>query len=238
MNPGQLITAQHLRLVEWHSPSVPEGAFLDIKQLENRVAKQSIYVDELVLEAKLAPADSRGGLASTIALGKRAITVRVNDVIAVDGFAFPGSFVDVLVSAKDASGNPFAKTVLNRVKVLAVEQETLADFSKPKVVSAVTLELTPQESEKLDLARSIGTLTLVLRNELDEESVVSSTARLEDITNPNHSSADATSSAGLSTDRPSNRMQPASKPNSAPQAINQNKVIEIRGVREVESEVL
>jgi pilus assembly protein CpaB len=235
INPGEVISSQDVRLIEWHGPYVPAGAFLDIKQLENRVAKQSIYPDELVLEPKLASADSRGGLASTIAFGKRAITVRVNDVIAVAGFAFPGSFVDVLVSAKDANGNPFAKIVLNRVKVLAVEQETLADFSKPKVVNAVTLELTPQESEKLDLARSIGTLTLVLRNELDEESVVPSTARLEDITDPGRL-PDAARSTALPSTETLNPTRSASKPR-VEQAWKNNKVIEIRGIREHESEV-
>jgi pilus assembly protein CpaB len=105
----------------------------------------------------------------------------VNDVVGVAGFALPGSFVDVLVSAKDASDVPFSTTVLTRVKVLAVAQETQADQMKPKVVNAVTLELTPPEAEKLDLARSIGALSLVLRNENDAADVESAVTRLNDI---------------------------------------------------------
>jgi pilus assembly protein CpaB len=139
---------------------------------------------EPVLPGKLAPKAATGGLSSVIPEGKRAITVRVNDVIAVAGFALPGSYVDVLVSGKDADSQPFSRTVLSRVKVLATAQETARDPDKPKVVNAVTLELTPQESEKLDLARNIGKLSLVLRNELDTGVVNSAGARLPDIVYP------------------------------------------------------
>ena len=102
-------------------------------------------------------------------------------MIGVAGFALPGSWVDVLVSARDARNEPFSKIVLERVKVLAVAQETAADPAKPKVVSAVTLELTPAESERLDLARSVGSLSLALRNELDRNLPFSSGTRLEDL---------------------------------------------------------
>ena len=90
--------------------------------------------------------------------------------------------MDVLVSARDASNQPFSKVVLSHVKVLAIAQDTTADPSKPKVVNAVTLELTPTEAEQLDLARSIGALSLVLRNEIDNSESKSAGASLKDIT--------------------------------------------------------
>ena len=103
------------------------------------------------------------------------MTVRVNDVIGVAGFALPGNFVDILVSTQDdagkaANGNRdlnISKLVLERILVLAVAQESSQNDTKPKVVSAVTLEVTPQQAEKLDLARSVGQLSLVLRNQVD-----------------------------------------------------------------------
>jgi pilus assembly protein CpaB len=58
--------------------------------------------------------------------------------------------------------------VLENVLVLAIAQEASRDDTKPKVVSAVTLELSLADAEKLDLARSVGTLSLVLRNQLDK----------------------------------------------------------------------
>ena len=114
-----------------------------------------------------------------IAEGKRAMTVRVNDVVGVAGFALPGNYVDVMVNAqqergKGESDNQVSMTVLEQVLVLAVAQEASRDDTKPKVVSAVTLELSPEDAEKLDLARSVGTLSLVLRNQLDKKTVATS----------------------------------------------------------------
>src|SRR6185369_4254173 len=111
-----------------------------------------------------------------IAEGKRAMTVRVNDVVGVAGFALPGNYVDVMVNAQQERGkgeadNHVSMTVLEQVLVLAVAQEASRDETKPKVVSAVTLELSPADAEKLDLARSVGTLSLVLRNQLDKKTV-------------------------------------------------------------------
>lgn len=106
------------------------------------------------------------------------MTVRVNDVVGVAGFALPGNYVDVMVNAqqdkgkdKAEEGKQISKTVLEHVLVLAVAQESGRDDTKPKVVSAVTLELTLEDSEKLDLARSVGTLSLVLRNQVDKKTV-------------------------------------------------------------------
>lgn len=194
INPGQAIEAAQLKLVSWPQNSVPDQSFSKISLVAGRIPKQTIYPGELLLEPKLAAVDAKGGLASTIESGKRAISVRVNDVVGVAGFALPGSFVDVLVSAKDAADVPFSTTVLTRVKVLAVAQETQADQMKPKVVNAVTLELTPPEAEKLDLARSIGALSLVLRNENDAADVESAGTRLNDILRASQPAAKAAAS--------------------------------------------
>ena len=173
---GTRINPQMLTLVDWPAASVPEGAFTDPKQLQERVVKTGIQRGDAILERKLSPPGSKGGLSAVIAEGKRAMTVRVNDVVGVAGFALPGNYVDVMVNAqqdrgKGESQNQISMTVLERVLVLAVAQEAGRDETKPKVVSAVTLELRPEDAEKLDLARSVGTLSLVLRNQLDKAQV-------------------------------------------------------------------
>lgn len=182
---GQTIEAAQLKLVPWPAAQATEGVFDKPSAVVGRVVRQTLYPGELLLEPKLAPVDARGGLSATIETGKRAISVRVNDVVGVAGFALPGSYVDVLVSAKDEANQPFSTTVLTRVKVLAAAQETESDQGqtrpKPKVVNAVTLELTPTEAEKLDLARSIGALSLVLRNDSDTVAVDSAGTRLNHI---------------------------------------------------------
>jgi pilus assembly protein CpaB len=153
-----------------------EGSYLEIAKLLNRVVKDSFVAGEAITEVKLASKDA--GLSSLIAQGNRAITVRVNDVIGVAGFALPGNYVDVIVSTqKDAPNGErsselsVSKIVLERILVLAVAQDVGRDESKPRVVNAVTLEVTPAQAEHLDLARSVGTLSLALRNQFDSGDV-------------------------------------------------------------------
>ncbi|ALL66636.1 Flp pilus assembly protein RcpC/CpaB [Paraburkholderia caribensis MBA4] len=177
MSLGQRVSPEMLKVSDWPAGSVPAGTFNDVKKLEGRVLKTSLARGEPVLEAKLSPVGTVGGLSAVINEGKRAITVRVNDVIGVAGFALPGNYVDILVNTekdnKDgaATGRDqnISKIVLEKILVLAVAQEVGRDETKPKVVDAVTLEVTPEQAEKIDLARSIGSLSLVLRNQVDPQ---------------------------------------------------------------------
>jgi len=174
---GSKITPTMLGSAQWPRGSIPEGAFTDPLRLQDRVVKVGVLRGEAVLEGKLAPEGTKGGLAAIIAPGKRAMSVRVNDVVGVAGFALPGNYVDVLVNAEQEKGagaqqqRQISMTVLENVLVLAVAQEAGRDETKPKVVSAVTLELSPGDAEKLDLARSVGSLSLVLRNQADKDAV-------------------------------------------------------------------
>jgi pilus assembly protein CpaB len=179
IEPGSKINAEMLSSIDWPSGAVPQGAFKEVKDLQDRIVKVGVVNGEPLLERKLAPHGTLGGLSAVIAQGKRAMTVRVNDVVGVAGFALPGNYVDVMVNApqdqgRGAEAKQISKTVLERVLVLAVAQEAGRDDTKPKVVSAVTLELSPEDAEKLDLARSVGTLSLVLRNQVDKQPVATS----------------------------------------------------------------
>ena len=173
---GTKLTPQMLTVVDWPTGVLPPGAFADLARLQDRVLRVGVLKGEAIVERKLAPAGSQGGLAAVIAEGKRAMTVRVNDVVGVAGFALPGTYVDVMVNTHKAQARgedaQISKTVLEQVLVLAVAQEASRDETQPKVVSAVTLELTPPDAEKLDLARSVGTLSLVLRNQVDRQRVM------------------------------------------------------------------
>ena len=175
INLGTRLTPDMVRLTDWPAGSVQKDSFADLKALDTRVVKVSLQRGEPLTEAKLAPVGATGGLSAVVAEGKRAMTVRVNDVIGVAGFALPGNFVDILVSTQEENNNKagnnkdlnISKLVLERILVLAVAQESSQNDTKPKVVSAVTLEVTPEQAEKLDLARSVGQLSLVLRNQVD-----------------------------------------------------------------------
>jgi pilus assembly protein CpaB len=176
VNRGQRLTPEMLGVAAWPSKEVPKDAFTDPMRLHDRVLKGNLAKNEPVIESKLAPAGTLGGLSALISEGKRAITVRVNDVIGVAGFALPGNYVDVIVhTEREPNANAstpgatqhISKIVLERILVLAVAQEVSRDETKPKVVNAVTLEVSPEQAEHLDLARGVGTLSLALRNQVD-----------------------------------------------------------------------
>ena len=170
---GQRIAPEMVKIVDWPTGSVPKGAIDEPNKLQGRVVRAALQRGEPILEAKLAPVGTQGGLSAVIGEGRRAITVRVNDVIGVAGFALPGNYVDIIVNTQrdgERSNNKdqaISKIVLEHILVLAVAQEASRDETKPRVVNAVTLEVTPEEAEKIDLARSVGNLSLVLRNQVD-----------------------------------------------------------------------
>ena len=180
---GTRLNQDMLQKTDWPAASKPDGIFQDMLELEGRVLKSHLVRGEPVLESKLAPEGTLGGLSSVIEEGKRAITVRVNDVIGVAGFALPGNQVDILVNAQDENRKPFSRIVLEQILVLAVAQDVGRDDTKPKVVTAVTLEVSPQEAETLDLARSIGSLSLALRNQVDGQNVETEGRRIRDLLN-------------------------------------------------------
>ena len=97
----------------------------------------------------------------------RAVSVRVNDVVGVAGFLLPGNHVDVVTAYRDGQETR-SETVVQNVKVLAVDQTASTDKNEPVVVRAVTLEVTPADAEKLVLAEQRGAIQLALRNPLDD----------------------------------------------------------------------
>jgi pilus assembly protein CpaB len=184
---GSRLTPQMLQMVDWPAGSAPAGAFSDEALLADRVVKTTVMRGEPILESKLAPVGSRGGLSAVVEEGKRAITVRVNDVVGVAGFALPGNYVDIMVNTQEEGSKSsdkdraISKIVLEHILVLAVAQEAGRDETKPKVVNAVTLEVTPDQAEKIDLARSVGTLSLVLRNQTDMDATQTKGVTKEDL---------------------------------------------------------
>jgi pilus assembly protein CpaB len=172
---GTKIDAEQLSVVSFPSNAIPEGTFSDAQKLVGRVAVVGVAAREPVTDFKLAPEGSTGGLSAVIPAGYRAMTVKVDDVIGVAGFLLPGTMVDVLTVIEQpgqmSSGNPISKIVLQNVKVLASGQ----NLDKPKdereadAVKAVTLQVTPDQAEKLALASTEGKLRLVLRNMIDQD---------------------------------------------------------------------
>jgi pilus assembly protein CpaB len=233
---GARITPELVHMVDWPASSMPAGAMVDLKTLEGRITRGNIQRGEPILESRLAPAGTTGGLSAVVAAGKRAMTVRVNDVVGVAGFALPGNFVDILVNTQNDSGGDnsvreqaISKIVLERILVLAIAQESNRDDTKPKVVNAVTLELTPEQVEKLDLARSVGTLSLVLRNQVDPQSANTEGATKSSLLDDGKPRAAAIAKL-TSTPPPPVAAAPAPRPAAAPRKIERDTVEVIKGL--------
>jgi pilus assembly protein CpaB len=178
---GTPMTATMLQEVTWPGDAKPTGSFATATELVGRVPSGNVLRGEPILDTRLAAIGSKGGLAAAIPEGFRAITVKVNEVVGVAGFALPGSYVDVMVNVRDGREDAISKILLERIQVLAVAQEAYRDETKPKVVNAVTLQVTPSQAEKIDLARSIGSLSLVLRNQVDQQMVATEGIRTDDL---------------------------------------------------------
>lgn len=169
---GTVLSATDLTTIEIQGP-VPKGALLKPQELVGRGVISEIYQGEAILENRLAPPGSGGGLASIIPQGMRALAVKVDQIVGVAGFVTPGMRVDVL-----ASGNPpgatsvtqgtVTKTILQNIKVLSAGTDIQKDAEgKAQQVQVVNLLVSPEQAQTLSLASSELKIQLVLRNPLD-----------------------------------------------------------------------
>lgn len=167
---GQMVEAQHVTVVRMPKGAVPDDSFDTPEQVIGKIATFSMLRGDILRGARLAEHLGGSTLASLIEKDKRAVTVRVDDVVGVGGFLLPGNRVDVLAT-KQTGGNreAEAQTILEDLRVLAVDQTASTDKTQPVVVRAVTLEMTPAQAETLVKAQTEGRLQLALRNPLDNQ---------------------------------------------------------------------
>lgn len=163
---GQRLAAADLGLLDWPEGKQPQGSILRVEDAVGRASTVSFVPGELVLDQELAPREAGAGLPVSIPPGMRAVSVGVDDVVAVAGFVTPGTIVDVLATGMGQAG-PVTRTILEHVRVLAVGQEVQNTDSKPKLAPVVTLLVNPEDAQKLTLAAADGKLHLALRNTMD-----------------------------------------------------------------------
>jgi len=165
---GSKINEQQIKIANFPKDSIPAGSIYDIKLVPGRVAIKPIAAGDAITEPKLMPkagTPGAGVMTYLVPEGHRAVTVAVNEVAGVAGFLNPADRVDVVVTTQPpGSTDAISKIVLQNVPILATGQITEQKEGKPVVVPTVTLDLTPDDAEKLVLASSRGTLQLLLRN--------------------------------------------------------------------------
>jgi pilus assembly protein CpaB len=171
---GAQINANQAAISSWPKDLNPIGSFATLEPVVGRVAKRDFQRGEPIVESKLVPIGKGGGILSLIVPeGKRAFTIRVNEVVGVGGFIVPDTKVDVIVTMIPPGGKEkISKIVLENIPVLAAGQIVEQQENKPITVNTVTLSLTPEEAEKLALAGNDGIIQLVLRNFMDVDNVV------------------------------------------------------------------
>lgn len=163
---GTVLTAAMLREQPWPAQAMPAGSFAKIKDILSggrRVVLSAIEPNEPVLAVKITGAGQRATLSSLVKPGMKAVTIRVNDVDGVGGFVLPGDHVDVVLTRQADKGSATTEVVLQNTKVLAVDQVADESTTKAKVAKSVTLEVNTIEAQKLWLASSVGSLSLLLR---------------------------------------------------------------------------
>ncbi len=165
---GTKMETRHVSTIEMIPGQEPAGTFHDFKELDGKVTTVNVPAGQMLMAPMFAKA-GESALAAAVSKDKRAVTVRVDDVVGVAGFLLPGNRVDVVATRKDdRTGVVTSETILSNVKVLAVDQSTSTNSNEPVVVRAVTLEVTPSEGEVLLKGKAAGSIQLALRNPLDE----------------------------------------------------------------------
>jgi len=180
---GTKLTPEMLQVVNYPAGALPEGYYKNVDDLKDAVLLQNLTTNEVILRSKLASGKDVGaGVAAVTDPMKRAMSVKVDEVIGVSGFIKPGDHVDVMVTIEpdSKSQNPVAKMILGNLKVLAagMQFEKNGNEKDPKPVQVMTLEVDIEEAEKLALASTQGKLRLALRNPLNVEKVLTKGANV------------------------------------------------------------
>ena len=166
---GAQLTADNTTEIPWSKAALPEGAFATKASLlkdGRRMMLALVARNEPILRSKITAPNQPATLSSMLDPGKRAVTVRVDDVRGVAGFIQPGDRVDVVLIRTEAdsrNNDSYSDVILQSAKVLAIDQITGERTEQPTVAKAVTLEVRPEDAQKILLATNIGRLSLILR---------------------------------------------------------------------------
>ena len=167
---GTVLTRDNVAEIPWAAPKIPEGAFATREELLNagrRVVLSPMGRNELIMASKITGPGQRASLSALLEEGKRAVTVRVDDLRGVAGFVLPGDRVDVVLIRSEtqpgAGTDRHADILIQHVKVLAIDQIANERQEKATIAKAVTLEVTTEQAQKILLASNVGRLSLVLR---------------------------------------------------------------------------
>ncbi|HET9714796.1 MAG TPA: Flp pilus assembly protein CpaB [Pseudolabrys sp.] len=207
---GTELNASMLQEVAWPSEALPAGAFGKIKDVLSegrRVVLAAIEPNEPVLALKITGAGQRATLSALVRPGMKAVTIRVNDVEGVGGFVLPGDHVDVVLTRQIDKGSATTQVVLQNTRVLAVDQTADERAAKATVAKSVTLEVDTVDAQKLWLASSVGSLSLLLRKAGETAEVRTRKVTLQDLGTSETVSTDKAATATVVVTRASAKQE-------------------------------
>lgn len=182
-SPGTPIHKEYLKVVAWPKTSVPQGSFANVDDVfvgarieSDRIALKNIGADEPILKTNVSGFGERAILSRQVSAGMRALAIPVNDVSGVAGFVLPGDRVDILLTRQVGNDNDNRSTeiILQNITILGIDQENDQTRERPEVARTATVEVTPEQAQKLALAQQVGTLSLALRGASAVEQIPSS----------------------------------------------------------------
>ena len=174
---GVIVQPAQLKVVNYPASSVPAGSFTSVAQLTGgkdvqRTALRDLGPDEPVLATRVSAPGQKLNMASELDPGTQAIAIRTNDAAGVGGFVVPNDRVDILMTRETGAAHiPVTQVVAENIRVLGVDQIDDQEANKPVVVKTATIEVTPQQSQSITLAQTMGTLSMALRHVQDSEPV-------------------------------------------------------------------
>ena len=184
---GTALTAQSLTTISWPADARPAGTFTDYGALlpdagkPPRRARRAIAQGEPIRASKISNFGEKVTIVQTLSPDHRAMAIKVSAETAVGGFVTPGDSVDVLLT-QGRGADLKTVTILQNARVIGVDQDANQETDKPGVARTVTVEVTPEEGQRLALAQRAGTLSLTLRNlDAPEEEVPLDSIGLRDV---------------------------------------------------------
>ncbi len=183
---GTKLTKEMLKTAPFLKSSLPAGSFADAESVLGRVLISPLKSRDPLTETRLASADVKiGGVSAVLKEGKRAVAVKGDKVLGLSGLVKPGNRVDILLTTKNPENDrDITKLVLESIPVLATGTVIEDKNGDPSPVDVYTLEVTPEQAEKLALASNRGRLQFALRNITDAKSVKTSGAYIADTLGP------------------------------------------------------
>ncbi|RMH49292.1 MAG: Flp pilus assembly protein CpaB [Alphaproteobacteria bacterium] len=173
LNFGQVLKPESVQWVKWPRHALPPGAFTTREALfgaagsEPRSVLRRIEPGEPILASKVTDFGQVAGIAQRLRPGMRAYTIRVDVTTAVSGLLSVGDFVDVYWTG-GARGQPITKQILEKLEVIAIDQNVLPERNRTAAPRTVMVEVTPEQAAILTLAQNSGRLSLALRGVEDK----------------------------------------------------------------------